>query len=433
MCAARILFGVAMLAGLACSPTARASQAQPVGGEFSVTPARRYVVARPPIQLASATVANSTRGALRVKVFPVLLTQQQSGSFSFDGSAAALGAARAILKAGPTVFELPPGGSRQIALRWRSLPHRARVAAVGVVYQATPVHGSDPVQIVERLLGVNILRLPGHYRRSGRLTGVHVTQIKPGVLRFNLSVQNTGDAVAGPSRIALSIRNRAGALRLRTGIVGDIVLPGATRDFVVDVKRRLPAGAYTARGHVAFGSSHELLAADSFRLAAPNELSAARLQIGPLFAQGSIGGSAEVTATVKNSGSAAGTTSIDLSLYQLTDGVPASHPISTRRVTVQALAPRDARRLESSMGRLQAGTYRLLASYSAANGAPQTLVADFAAHRRLGLFARLRSFNDEHGLLIPLLLLLCVGGFAMMLLRERRLKNELRRAGSHGH
>jgi hypothetical protein len=416
----------AVSAGLTAAQPAAASVAVPLGGTFSITPARRYIVARPPVSLAPTTVANTTSGTLRVQVFPVLLGQMPSGAFTFEASTPALTAARSVLGVGPTSFTLTPGASRRVWLRWRRLPSHARIANAGVVYQATPARGTATVRIVERLLGVNVLRLPGRYRYSGRLLGVHVTQPEPGILQLGLSVRNTGQAVATPSRLALTVRSRSGTLFVNRRLEGDIVLPGASRTFVLDVDRRLPAGAYVARAHMAFGSSHGQAAAIPFELVGPDELPASRLALGPLVAHGSIGGTAEVSAALKNTGTAAGDTSIDLSLYRLAGGVPGAHPIAIRRLTVDSLAPRAIRRLRSGLGELRAGTYRLLASYEDSTGTPQTLVADFQAQRRLGTIALLRAFSTEHALLIPaLLLLLCIGSVTLLLLRERQLKRAL--------
>jgi hypothetical protein len=413
-------------AGLTTARLSAASVAVPVGGTFSITPARRYVVARPPASLVPTTVANTTDGTLRVQVFPVLLGQAPSGAFTFEPSASALAAARGVLGVGPTSFTLTPGASRRVGLRWRRLPSHARIANVGVVYQATPTGGAGAVRIVERLLGVDVLRLPGHYRRSGRLLGVHLAQISPGVLQVGLSVRNTGQAVAGPSRLVLTVRGRSGTLLVNRSVEGDIVLPGAIRIFVLDVDRRLPAGAYVARAHMTFGSSHGQGAAAPFELVGPDELAASRLALGPLVARGSVGGSAEVSAALRNTGTAAGRTTIDLDLYRLTGGIPGARPIASRQLAIDSLAPRASHRLRSGLGRLRAGTYRLVASYEDSTGTPQKLVADFQAERALGTIALLRGFSTEHALLIPaLLLLLCIGSVTLLLVRERRLKHAL--------
>jgi hypothetical protein len=430
----RIAYAVAGLTValvLLASQAAGASVAVRLGGMFSIAPARHRIVARPPAQLAPTEVANTTLSTLRVRVFPVLLAQTISGAFTFDSSPAGLLAARQVLAAAPSGFGLAPDSSRQVELSWRRLPAHTRTAVVGVVYQATPSAGRGPVRIVEQLLGVNMLRLPGRYRFTGRLTGVHVTQVKPGTLRFILGVQNTGQAVAGPSRLLLTVRDQHGALLVHRRLATDIVLPGATRDFVLDIGHKLPAGSYTVRAHAAFGSSRRLSATGRFELVGPNELPAAELRVGPLTARGVVGQGAELDATLQNTGTVAGNTAIDLSLYRLIGGVPGQRPVASRRLVTDSIAPGNSSRLRSAVGELRRGSYRLIASYEDSSGAPQTLVADFQAQLQPGVLARLRSFESEHLLLTPLAILLASGAaIALLLVRERRLKRALAAAGA---
>ena len=418
---------LALLAVLAAVPAcAEASVATQLGGMFSITPARHYLVARPPVRLTPTRVANTTQNRMSVQVIPVLLTQLPSGAFSFDLSPQGLRTAAHLLSAGPRRFDLSPGGSRDVGLRWRGLPPHARTANAGVIYQAVPALSSTPVRIVERLLGIDIFRLPGHYRFTGALDGMHVEQARPGVLRFVLDARNTGQAVSGPSRLSLTVHNDTGARLLYSRITPDILLPGAWREFTLDLKQRLPAGSYTAIGHMAFGSSHRLKAMTSFHLVAPNQLASYHLRVGSLVAQGTVGGSAHVSTDLRNTGTAPGTSTITLTLYRLVNGLPRPTPAATRRLTIGSLAPGHSSHLQDGLGHLKQGTYRLLAYYHDAEGAPHTLIADFQAQQPLGLFARLRAISREHPLLIPLLLILLNCSILMlMLIRERYLKHTL--------
>jgi hypothetical protein len=406
--------------------SAEATVARPVGGTFSITPAQRYVVAAPPVQLAATRVGNTTENTLRVRVFSVFLSQLPSGAFTFEPSSSSLLAATRVLRVSASHFTLRPGASREVSLLWRKLPPHARIANLGVVYQATPLVGPAPVQIVERLMGLDILRLPGRYRTTGRLTRIRVTQIRAGVLGFSLSMRNTGQAVAGPSRMELSVRDGSGTVVLRRTLAGDIVLPGATREFMLELKHRLPAGRYTVHAHAAFGSSHRLESGASFTLGAPNQLSAARLALGPLTAQGSAGASAQVTAMLENTGTSAGRMAIALSLYRLDEGIPAKSPAAVSDVVSDTLAPGKSRRLNYHLGHLHTGTYRLIASYQESDGAPRTLVADFQAQGEASLYARLRRFCVQHAISLPFLLLLIgLTSFTLMLVQNRRLGKAL--------
>jgi hypothetical protein len=408
-------------------PVAIADMATRVGGSFSISPARRTVVARPPVELSSTTVANTTEAPLRVRVYPVLLAQAPSGAFTFDPSPAELARARRTLEAAPSSFALAPQAVRQVMLRWRSLPHGAHMAAAGVVYQATPAPDGAPVQTVERLLGVDVLSLPGAHRSSGALTGLHVAQRAPGVLQFTAGVHNTGQAVAAPRRLELSIRDRGGAVRVHRGIATDIVLPGATRDFTVELARRLPAGRYTADALMDYGSDRRRSATLPFTLAAPNALTAPHLQVGPIAARGMVGAGAQITATLANTGTAAAHPVIELRLFRVAAGAQQRSAVAHRRVAPGALAPGAHRRLQISLGRLGRGTYVLSASYDDANGTPQTLVADFQAQPPVPPFMRVRQWLQQHPLLAPLLISgLGLGLVGALLARIRRLERGMR-------
>jgi hypothetical protein len=428
-CRARACCVVPALAAglvLVLAASAAANVARPLGGMFSITPARHYVVARPPVQLSATRVANTTQDTLQVRVFSVLLSQLPSGAFTFEPSSQSLANAASVLGVSSSDFTLRPGESRYVSLLWHELPPHARIANLGVVYQATPQVADTPVRIVERLMGLDVLRLPGHYHLAGQLTGVHVAQLEPGTLGFALDMRNTGQAVAGPSRMELSIRNDHGIVMLQRTLPGDIVLPHATREFVLELKHQLPAGLYTVRAHAAFGASHRLEAASTFELGAPNQLTSSRLQLGPMAAQGTIAHSAQVSATLKNTGTATGHLAINLGLYRLMDGTPAGIAISRRHILSSSLAPGHSARLNYHLGRLRAGTYRLIASYQESDGARQTLVADFQAERKPTPYARLRSFCVQHAIMLPLLLLLVSVSIITLILRRcRQLKRAL--------
>jgi hypothetical protein len=430
--APRRLAGAA-LAALSVSllpQSAAATVGTPLGGSFSITPARRYIVARPPLELAPTDVANTTRGALAVRVIPVLLSQLPSGAFSYELTAQSLRTARDILSGDSSHFVLPPGASREVPLSWHGLPRDARTANLGVIYQATPIGRGTPVRIVEQLLALDILRLPGHYRSSGQLTSLQVSQLRPHTLRVALDARNSGQDLASPSRIALTIHNHTGRRVLARSLATDIVLPGATREFVLNLAHPLPAGSYTAIGHMAFGSSHDLTTRTSFQLIAPNELPSSQMQLSLLAAQGAVSQSARVAAQTKNTGSAPGTLDVALKLYRLNDGVPTSQPIATRTFITPPLAPGHTSQLREALGRkLHPGTYRLLADYHAVGGAPQTLVADFQAQQPLDLLAELRGISREHALLLPGLLILVAGALlTLVLARERRHRDAMQAA-----
>jgi hypothetical protein len=417
---------VAVLGSLLTPPVAAASVATRLGESFSISPARRTVVARPPVTLSSTRVANTTEAALQVRVYPALLSQTPSGAFTFNASPTELARAERVLQATPSSFELAANTARQVTLRWRSLPRGARTAAVGVVYQATLPREGAPVRAVERLLGLDILELPGSYRVRDALTGLHVAQQAPHVLRFTADVRNTGQAVAGPRRLELTIRDRRHTRLVGSPIATDIVLPGASRDFSVDLAHRLPAGRYTAYARMEYGTSGRESGSLAFTLAGANALTAPHLQVGPLTARGTVGAGAQITAMLANTGTAAAHPVIELRLLRLAGGTH-NGPLAHLRVDPSALAPGARRRLYISLGRLQRGTYMLSASYEDANGTPQTLVADFQAQPVVGILTRARQWLEQHPLLAPLLTLgLSLLLIGVLLARIRQLERGVR-------
>lgn len=419
-------------AGAATSTNGTAGAATPASGMFSITPARRYVVARPPVSLVPSSVSNGTESALEVEAVPVILGQDSSGAFDFGLGATEVRAAASLLRATPSHFRLQPGATQEVRLRWRRLSPGARTANIGVIYQAVPPSSAGRVRVVEQLLNVNLLRLPGRYRMSGALTRLDVTQEPHRVLRFGLDAKNTGQAFASPRRLYLRVY-RDGRRVLSRRLTPGVVLPEATREFVLDLRHQLPAGSYRAVASMSFGSSRRLRKHAYFRLSSPGELPSPDLRVGPLRAEGSAGGHAIVSAAVRNSGTAAGGTNIHLALYRLSGGAPSSAPVAAGHLTVTDLTPSRVTDLHGALGELDAGAYQLVATYESSERAPQKLVADFDATAGLSVFAQLTRFSRDHAVLIPLLLLLlaliCMALAVALLLRQRKLTRSP--AGAH--
>lgn len=399
----RSLLTLAVLAFAGVAP-AVASAATPVDGMFSITPARRYVVATPPVELAASTVANGTAAPLEVEAVPVLLRQTPSGAFAFSQRPQALDQARRILAVSPRRFLLAPRASRLVALRWRRLPPHARAANLGVVFEAVPPRGAGAVQVVERLLSVDLLRVPGHYRVAGAISRVHLDEAG-GTLSCAISVHNGGNVFAAPRGIELSVYDARGKRVLRRAVRPDVVLPGEQRAFAVSLPRSLPTGSYRAVAELRFGHERSRRSV-SFRLARGGRLPAADVRLGQLDAYGSAGGSARVSIVARNTGTLAGHADVELALYRLGDG--SSAPLARATIRSGALRPGGRARLRGTLGSLRAGAYRLLATYRGAAGTPETLTADFSAVAAPGALARIATFSREHALAIPAVLLAIV-------------------------
>lgn len=321
----------------------------------------------------------------------------------------------------PARFSLPPGTSERVTLVWRHMrPHR-RTVSIGVIYAAVPSSSAGPVKIVERLLGVDILRLPGHYRASGALTGVHVTQAPKGMLRLALAARNTGDIAITPRKLTLAVRHSDGARVLIKRLRPDVVLPNATREFAIDLKRELPPGGYVTVAHMSLSGGKASTVSVPFHVARRGQLPSADPVVGVIHASGQVGEQAEVTASVRNAGTAEGFQSIYLRLYRLSDGLPGREPVATRTLRSGRLAAGRRKGLRAGLGRLRPGAYRLLATYEDSAHRRRTVIADFEALQPAGMLDRLRQISREHSLLIPGLLIVALCGLAVvMLLRERR-------------
>ncbi len=398
-------------------------------GFFGILPAKRLAAGTPPVGLAPTTVRNTTRSPYAVKVFPVMLTQLRSGSFTFDSSAAALARARRILHVNVSRFALPAYSTHDVSIVWRALPHGQRAAYVGLLVQGTPPRSGVQVRVISRLLGLELLHLPGRYVQRGRLTGILPQQGTGKTLRFLLSVRNTGDLVGDPSAVALAIRNAAGRVVARGTASPALVLPGVTRDFVVQVDRVLPAGSYRVSASAVWGgSSHRVV---TMRLVGPNKLPTPATRISPLRIAGTVGGAARLRATVASTGTAPASLRLRIELLRLGGaGASATRPVATAAASFAALAPGTSRALDQAIGSdLANQPYRVVVSYTDSSGAPQQLTTDFRPVERLAFATRAWHFVKHHA--VPIVAAIAVILLALITLvllrRQRRLQRELAR------
>jgi len=402
-------------------------------GTFSITPSQRDLVVRPPAKLAPTRVSNTTKNAYDVQAFPVLLRQGLTGAFEFDEAPGSLSAARTIMRVSPSRFRLAPGRSRTVGVRWEQTARGKRAAYVGLVFQGQPrLKGGRSVPVITRLLSTNFLRVPGRYHANGIFKALNAAQAAPKVLRFLPRVANTGDVVASPTAGRLTIANSTGRTAYSTTWRGDVILPGAKRDFPIDVRRILPAGRYSARATMRFGTNRRARKISSaFTLVGPNQLPTPAVEIAGFAAHGEVGGPARLSGSVRSTGTSPASVDLAVSLFRVTKSVAAATPIASRKLRFSELAPGTSRALAVDLSSgLTRGTYRVVGTYTDPTGAPQSLSSDFAASPHLGALTRLRRFLDRHKVTIGVVLaLLLVGGVGLRLLRrQRRLEAELRAA-----
>jgi hypothetical protein len=398
------------------------SGAVPLPGEtggFGITPARRHVVGHPAVALTPTTVINGTNFTYDVKVFPVLLTQTLSGAFAFSETPRNLNDSKIVLTASPASFDLSPGARRSVRLTWNLLPAGSKWVAIGVVFQGVARDQTGPVHVVSRLLSVNFLRLPGLTLIRGRFTGLYPEQSGPHALRFLARVKNTGDRFWAPSDGRFVIRDSAGRVRLSEGWTGDVVIPGAERDFPIDVTKILPAGSYTATVSMRFGANRSR--STRFTLVGPNELPTPAIAIQGFNATGTVGSPAHLTAQLRSTGTSPA--AVTLRTYLGASGAVAGSPaLATGQVTYRDLAPGSTTQINQALGGpLRKGSYRAILSWSDPTGAPHQLEADFTAAVSRSFLQRLWGFIKHHAvLLIGVLALALLLALAYVLDRMRR-------------
>jgi comEA protein len=255
---------------------------------------------------------------------------------------------------------------------------------------------------------------------------------QPRILRFLPRVRNTGDVVDSPKHTSLVIESASGKHLYRQGWPGDVVLPGASRDFVIDVKHVLGAGDYEAVAVMDFGASRHQIVKTPFHLTGPNTLPSPAISVANFGATGEIGKPAHLTASVRSTGTAPAGTEVSLSLFRITGGRSDSVPVATRRMRYAGLAPGVRRALDVGLGVVRAGHYRALLRYRDTTDVVHTLAAEFDATKQRSFWDRVKRFFRDHGVLavglLALFLLLLI--ILWFLRRQRRLERELRASAS---
>ena len=388
-------------------------------GGFGIAPARRHVIGSPGMQLTPTTVINDSSSSYQVSVFPAILTQELSGAFDFADTPRNLNDSKLALSTSADSFVLPPGSTRQVSLRWNLLPRGQKWLAMGVVFQGVAEGQSGPVHVVSRLLSVNFLSLPGLTTVNGAFTGLYAEQFAPRVLRFLARVENTGDRFSAPSAGRLVLRDSLGNVVFSGPWTGDVVLPGAQRDFPIDVRKVLPAGRYTATVTMRFGG--ERSRSTAFTLVGPNQLPTPAITIRDFNATGVIGSPAKVTARILSSGTAPAGLTLHLYLAHASDAAPGATALATAQISYRNLVPGSVTRLSHPLGGgLHAGSYRVIATWVDPTGAQHTAQADFTPTAGQALSQAIWSFIRHHLVfLIGLLVLALVMAMAYIVRRLR--------------
>jgi hypothetical protein len=425
----RLIVPLVVLTGLAVPvPDAIAAALPGQTGTFGISPARRYVIGAPDSQLTPTTVMNSTPVTYDVSVFPALVRQSLSGAFEFSNAPRDLNESKLVLSPSPARFVLAPGGEQQVGLSWNLLPMGARWVAIGVIFQGIPRGQTGPFHVVERLLSVNFLRLPGPPRVDGVFSGLYPQQAGGRRLLFVARVQNTGTDFTAPSNGELSIRDGLGHTLLREPWRGQAILPGASVDFPIYVKRILPAGRYVATATMTFGRARKISV--PFTLIGPNLLPTPAIVVHAFTASGTVGAPAKVSAKIASVGSAPATVTVHLYLGR-GNQIAGQRALASARLTYPDLRPGSSVRINRPLGgALRPGSYRAFLTWRDPTGAPHTIEADFTAVVPQGFWAELWRFIKQHAFLWAALLVLAAVLVALtathrLRRRQRRIEAEL--------
>src|SRR4051812_46077666 len=303
-------------------------------------PARQVINGRPPQPLQPFSVSNTTKVPLKVLVIPGILDQRLSGEIFFKEDPASLRDARKILAPDVDHFDLAPGQRHSVHVDWRLRPLGKKVLSMGVIFQSTAATNSAAVSTVQRLLTMDFLQLPGRHTSTGRFVSLRAEQGAGKTLDLIPRIANTGDVVQSPQRGKIIVRDASNELVYKAFFVGDVILPEHQRDFPVNAKKVLAAGAYRMAATADFGSSHHMHIRGSFPLVGPNELPSPKVAVERLAGHGTIGGDSEATAIVHSVGTATVDTSVKVQLFRLTEtGQRPQQPIKEQKLSYKALAP----------------------------------------------------------------------------------------------
>lgn len=403
---------------LAPGPAAAAAKTP---GQFSISPARRSIAGRPPLALTSTTVGNSTSEDYRVDVFPVLLHQTVAGPFDFTELPGPLQAARNVLTAGPSHFVLRAHTARKVHLRWELMPRGRDNIVVGIVFQGTPpAPPGATVKTITRLLSINFLRSPNARPARGRLVsvGVRPDVTRPRHLQVVARVRNVGRSVARPCDPLVRVRDAHGRVVRVTHWRGDVVAPGAARDFLVALPGTLAAGRYRVAVGMCFGRTRRLRGYATFTLVGRGVLPSPALTLRRFNAGGQPGKDAHARGTFVSTGTAPASSRVVVRLYRRRGPVRVGAPLKTVRLHVGPLKPGAHAPLDVNLGSLAAGEYRATATYSVAPGTRQTAESDFTPLKMRSDLSRAWGWVKDHaGWLVAAVL-------ALLLLLTRRRRRE---------
>jgi hypothetical protein len=399
----------------------------PAPGSFSITPADSRIDGRPVLSLPVTEVANTTAQRLDARIFPVLLDQQTTGSFSFDRDPRHLAAAARLLSISLPHLTLEPHSARSVDVKWRSATPR-RSVVLGVVYEAHTEAAPGTLETIERLLSVNVLTPSGTGPASAGLSSLKVGQSGRSRLRFTMLVHNSSRRAGTPERLGVRVRDRSTGSRRWVPIAPGLIAQGATREFSATVGDDGRPGGYDATAEVSLGSTHGARSSVSYRLGKDGQLPTPSLLAGTVIASGAIGGQARAEVPVRNLGTAPAAAEITFTLYPLIAGLPSNDPAATFTAHSPAIAPGRSATVRARLGHLKVGSYELVAGYRKPFRSQLPATVDFQARHETGPIAAALHWVSRNALTLSLAAGLAAALLAIALLVRRSPPQRSRRA-----
>jgi len=392
---------------------------------FGAAPTARFLNARPPATLGPLVVSNTTRNGYVVRVKPVFLDQRLDGAFEPRLTAAAERSAKRVLGLSATRFALAAGQQQAVQVRWLRLPKASRSAAMAVLVegrQSGRAQGGSGVGARAVILSLNFLQLPGSLRGRGGLVALRAEQGDKRQIVLLSRIRNTSRELGRARLGRVVVRSATGRVVSRRRWGGQklsLVLAGATADFPVKITKRLPAGRYSARTSIRFGSQRSSRTT-TFTLVGPNELPTVRLRIGSIDATGQAEEPAHVRVRVNNIGTAAARVNAAVTLVRI-DADGTERTVAKRRLHGAASRPGGSAVVEGDVGKLAPGRYRVDAVLDGSGGDTQTATTRVLASNDFSTAARFGRFFTEHPTrTVGLVALLVIAALLVALLRTRR-------------
>ena len=290
------------------APVALLLCAAPASGQeepsLVLTPSRAESEATRGATLGPFTIRNGTDQRYTVTVVPILLGQARDGGLFVRDDAAALAAARRLLRPQIRRFDFPPGAARSVFALVRRVPKQGAIYG-GVLFRARPreqAGGGGRITNVLQLNATLLLRPPPERRRARFTTErIRAEQADRRRLRLLVPVVNRGNTDAAAAG-TVTVQNDAGRTVVERRLRSFDVLPGATVDLATIVSKKLRAGRYTLSATLRAGGQR-LRSKGTLRLFGTNQVRTqnARLTDFP-SPKAHKGEPVEVEATFENTG-----------------------------------------------------------------------------------------------------------------------------------